>query len=125
MAWVTTKEVKTLVKSSLTNSEVDQIINLAQEEIEAKAGTTYHAYLKFAVLYLSTANALRALKTSGELAYTNKIGPTHQINDIDDMISYYDTLSEKYVGKYSTSKLNSTPQSAIDLIPANYSSAEE
>ncbi|HPC13005.1 MAG TPA: hypothetical protein PLN36_01400 [Bacteroidales bacterium] len=126
MAWVTSKEVKALVKSSMTNSEYDQIVNLAQEEIEAKAGTsTYSANLRFAVLYLSAANTLRALKTNGELAYTNKIGATHQINEIDDMIAKYDGMSELYIKKNKVASLSSTPQSAIDIIPANYYEAEE
>ena len=96
MAWVTSKEVKALVKSSMTNSEYDQIVNLAQEEIEAKAGT-----------------------------YTNKIGATHQINEIDDMIAKYDGMSELYIKKNKVASLSSTPQSAIDIIPANYYEAEE
>jgi hypothetical protein len=126
MAWVTNKEVKALVKSSLTNSEYDQIINLAQEEIEAKAGSsTYSVNLRFAVLYLSAANTLRALKTNGELAYTNKLGTTHQINEIDDMIAKYDAFSDTYVRKNKVATLAATPQVAIDLIPANYYEAEE
>jgi hypothetical protein len=124
MAWVTTKEVKTLVKSSLTSSDLTSIIDLAQEEIEAKAGTTYHVYLKFAILYLSAANALRALKTSGELAYTNKIGVTHQINEIDGMIERYDVKSEDYLKKFQTVGLRQNPNASIALVPCNYYEAE-
>lgn len=125
MAWVTTKEVKALVKSSLTGSDLTSIIDLAQEEIEARAGTTYHVYLKFAVLYLSAANALRALKSSGELAYTNKIGVTHQINEIDDMIAKYDTLVDSYIARHKVLALNTDPQSGIAIIPCNYYEREE
>jgi len=126
MAWVTTKEVKAIVKSSLSNSELEQIINLAQEEIEARANTsTYHVYLRFAVLYLSAASALRTLKTSGELAYTNKIGTTHQINQIDGMIEKFDALSESYIRKHTVISLNTDPQAGISLIPCNYADTEE
>lgn len=125
MAWVTAKEVKALVKSSLTTSELDQIIALAQEEIEAKGGTTLTTNLRFATLYLSVANALRVLKTNGELAYTNKIGVTHQINLIDDMIKKYDELSNSYVIKQINSTLRSTPVVAAATVPCDYYNAEE
>lgn len=126
MAWATIKEVKGLVSTTMTNSTVQTILNLAQEEVEEMAGTsTYSATLKMAVIYKACANMLRQMKTSGELAYTNKIGVTHQINEIDDMIKHYDAQADAYVAKYKLATIAATPQVSYIIAPCDFYSAEE
>ncbi len=126
MAWVTSKEVKGLVSTSMSNSTVQIILDLAQEEIEEMAGTsTYSATLKMAVLNKACANMIRQMKTSGELAYTNKLGVTHQINEVDDMIKHYDEQAAAYVAKYKLATIAATPQVSYIIAPCDFYSAEE
>jgi hypothetical protein len=126
MAWATIKEVKGLVSTTMTNSTVQTILDLAQEEIEEMAGTsTYSVTLKMAVIYKTCANMLRQMKSSGELAYTNKIGVTHQINEIDEMIKYYDVQAESYIVKYRMANVVAGSDAPYIIAPCNYRDAEE
>jgi len=110
MAWATVTDVRSLVSSNVNDIVITNILSSAQDDIEGTIGTllSVPTNIKNAHKYRAAVILLRYMKTNGELAYTNKIGVTHQINEIDQMIKDYDNECKNILRTYALSTKFST-----------------
>lgn len=94
MSWIAVNSVRAKVYTTQTDDELQDLIDEVQEDIEATIGTVTIASKKHerCLANLSIAETYRRMKTNGELPYTSKMGPSHQINEIDTEIEYYSKL---------------------------------
>lgn len=100
MAWADVQDLRALVFTDMTDDELSDILELAQDFLEVKTGTVSAPTdtHKMACLFQSAAFLLNRMKTNGELSYTNKIGTVHQINEkIDDRIAEYQTKADSLI----------------------------
>jgi hypothetical protein len=110
MAWATVTEVRSLVYTVISDADIQAILDIAQKQIEGKAGTVVGVVppkLSLAHLFFSTATLLRKMQTNGEMAYYNKVGPNQTYNEIEPDIAHYMGLYNEAMRGYGTSKLTS------------------
>lgn len=103
MAWATVSDIKALISTTVNDMVLNDMLASAQEDVEGAVGTvsTVTTNIKNAHKYRTAVILLRYMKTNGELAYTNKIGVSHQINEIDQMIADFDREYQAIVKRYS------------------------
>lgn len=100
MSRITVNDLRALVETNLTDTQLDSIISIANKQINSVVGSATDDKLFLAELYLSAALLLRRLKTNGELPDSLKVGEVSQNVKIDEMISYYEEEAKKLIKQY-------------------------
>ena len=108
MAWAEVADLRALIYTDMTDDELSDILNLAQDSIEIQTGNIIlpNNLHKMACLYKAAVFLLQRQKTNGELAYTSKVGGIHQINEIDKMIASYESRASSLITSISLKNLN-------------------
>ncbi len=110
MAWAEVADLRALIYTDMSDDELSDILDLAQDSIEVQTGTilTTSNLHKMACLYRAAMFLLQRQKTNGELAYTSKIGSIHQINEIDKLISSYESRADSMIRIISVKNASNT-----------------
>ncbi len=84
MSWATTSELRALISTTLSDSDLQNILDIAQTDVESDTSSTnYHAaHLNRAIFYI----AIR-MKLAGELPDVQKVGPLEEDNHTDKLFS--------------------------------------
>jgi hypothetical protein len=103
MSWSNIAELRGLVETEISDSTLQDILDIAQRYIESKIGvqTVVSNEVQTAHLFKAVALTLRRMKTNGELPYMSKLGSAQQYNEIDNAIKMYDAESIALIRKYT------------------------
>jgi hypothetical protein len=101
MSWSNITELRGLVETEISDSTLQDILDIAQRYIESRIGvqsnSTYE--IQTAHLFKSAALTLKRMKTNGELPYMSKLGSAQQYNEIDDIIKMYEKETSSLIRK--------------------------
>jgi len=101
MSWSNIAELRGLVETEISDSTLQDILNIAQRYIESRIGVQSNpSYeIQSAHLFKSAALTLKRMKTNGELPYMSKLGSAQQYNEIDDIIKMYEAETSTLIRK--------------------------
>lgn len=98
MSWASTADLRGLIYTTMTDDELETIIDLAQADLETTTGTVANptSTHRMACLYQAAIFTLRRMKTNSELPLNQIMGSKQQTNQVEGMIDDY----ERKVGQY-------------------------
>lgn len=101
MSWSDITELRGLVETEISDSTLQDILDIAQRYIESRIGVQSNpSYeIQSAHLFKSAALTLKRMKTNGELPYMSKLGSAQQYNEIDDIIKMYEAETSTLIRK--------------------------
>lgn len=101
MSWSNITELRGLVETEISDSTLQDILDIAQRYIESRIGVQSNpSYeIQSAHLFKSAALTLKRMKTNGELPYMSKLGSAQQYNEIDDIIKMYEAETSTLIRK--------------------------
>ena len=101
MSWSNITELRGLVETEISDSTLQDILDIAQRYIESRIGVQSNpSYeIQSAHLFKSAALTLKRMKTNGELPYMSKLGSAQQYNEIDDIIKMYEAETSALIRK--------------------------
>jgi len=101
MSWSNIAELRGLVETEISDSTLQDILDIAQRYIESRIGVQSNpSYeIQSAHLFKSAALTLKRMKTNGELPYMSKLGSAQQYNEIDDIIKMYEAETSALIRK--------------------------
>lgn len=105
MSRITVTDLRTLVETNLTDTELEGIINIANKQINSVAGNSSNDTLFLAELYLSASFLLKRLRTNGELPDSLKVGEVTQNVKVDELIQHYEEEAKKLLRSYALSSI--------------------
>jgi len=97
---ISVTDLRSLVETTLDDTELENIITIANKQVNSIAGTATDDKLFLAELYFSASFLLRRMKTNGELPDLFKAGEVSQNVKIDDMILNYEKEAQKLIRQY-------------------------
>ena len=106
MALCSVADVRAVIYTkTLTDADITALISSVSADVLGMAGTTdeSNAYLIIAGKNAAYAATLRRMKSTGELAASQKFGNSQQNNAPDSDIKAYEAKSEEYIEKYKDS----------------------
>lgn len=102
MAWITVSDLRGLVHTDLSDSELQSVINTANLTFGTFVDISYYSpHLLSAALYFTGARLYEYLKSNGEMAALIKMGDAQVQNTIDKTIITYDELSVQAARKHA------------------------
>lgn len=101
MSWSNITELRGLVETEISDSTLQDILDIAQRYIESRVGVQLNpSYeIQSAHLFKSAALTLKRMKTNGELPYMSKLGSAQQYNEIDYIIKMYEKETSLLIRK--------------------------
>lgn len=101
MSWSDIAELRGLVETEISDSTLQDILDIAQRYIESRIGIQSNpSYeIQSAHLFKSAALTLKRMKTNGELPYMSKLGSAQQYNEIDELIKTYEADANSLIRK--------------------------
>ena len=101
MSWSDITELRGLVETEISDSTLQDILDIAQRYIESRIGVQSNPSYEIQSdhLFKSAALTLKRMKTNGELPYMSKLGSAQQYNEIDDIIKMYEAETSTLIRK--------------------------
>ena len=120
MSYATVSDVRNLISTSLTDTEIEQIISLAEKWIDGEltiqsvsSSGSASSLLTLASAYKAAAIIANRARTDGDLPDSLSAGDLSQKVDVSELVEHFEKEAEKYLKLYI--KSTSSYRAAIKL----------